>query len=126
MRKLSSTHEQPVLIVEDDADTRDAMASLLRMEGYSVEGAEDGEAALEKIHGGVTPCLILLDLMMPEVDGHEFRRRQLAEPEIANVPVIVYSALRDVGILATRMGAVAALRKPFDPAQLLAVVREHC
>jgi two-component system response regulator MprA len=83
----------PVLLVVDDETTiRDTLANLLSKEGYTVETAADGLDALEKLQGGLSPRLIVLDLMMPRLDGLAFRERQVAEPALANIPVVVISA----------------------------------
>jgi CheY-like chemotaxis protein len=115
----------PVLIVEDDRDTREAIAMALQCAGFAVEEAENGRVALDMIHSGTLPCLILLDLMMPVMDGQEFRRHQLFwEPQITDVPVIVFSAVPDLERTAERMGGVkAVLRKPIDPTALVNIVR---
>ena len=115
----------PVLIVEDDADLRDMMAQLLSLEGYDAATVANGSEALQYLHRDIAkPHVILLDLMMPVMDGWEFRQRMKADPEIAKLPVIVLSALdpskaRDVD-------AAAFLKKPLDFDRLLALVRQHC
>jgi CheY-like chemotaxis protein len=116
--------ECPVLIVEDDEDLRDMMAQMLTIEGFRTVTAANGRDALAYLHGSEKPNVILLDLMMPVMDGWEFRRRQKADPEIAPVPVIVLSAL-DPARAAT-VDADAFLKKPLDFDRLLALVREHC
>src|SRR5262245_16483221 len=86
----------PVLIVEDDADLRDMMAQLLALEGFQTMAVSNGREALDylrNLHNGDAPDLILLDLMMPEMDGWEFRRHQQADPKLADVPVVVLTAL---------------------------------
>src|SRR5215510_5543427 len=83
----------PVLIVEDDADLREMMAQLLSLEGFQTAAVANGREALEYLQGGEAPHLILLDLMMPVMDGWEFRRQQQADPSLSRVPVIVLSAL---------------------------------
>src|SRR5438445_6065998 len=81
----------PVLIVDDDADVRDAMEFLLRSEGYRTVTAADGDDALTKLRAGLEPCLILLDLMMPWKDGFQFRREQMRDPRLSAIPVVVLS-----------------------------------
>jgi len=114
----------PVLIVEDDEDLREMMAQMLTLEGYEAATAANGREALEYLQEAQTPEVILLDLMMPVMDGWEFRRRQQADPALARVPVIVLSALdpsRAAGV-----DAVAFLKKPLDFDHLLALVRTYC
>jgi|SRR6185369_16724909 CheY-like chemotaxis protein len=114
----------PVLIVEDDEDLRDMMAQMLTIEGFDAATAANGREALEYLHSTGKPNVILLDLMMPVMDGWEFRRRQKADPELEAVPVIVLSAL-DPPRAAT-VDADAFLKKPLDFDRLLELVRDHC
>ena len=81
-----------VLIVEDDLDTREMLGRFLELEGYTVETAENGKRALERLGSGVGACVILLDLMMPVVDGWQFRQEQISDATLAAIPVIVVSA----------------------------------
>jgi CheY-like chemotaxis protein len=113
-----------VLIVEDDADLRDMMAQLLAIEGYKAEAVPNGRAALDYLRRGDFPEVILLDLMMPVMDGWEFRRRQREDPRLADVPVVVLSAL-DPSRAADLEGA-AFLKKPLDFDRLLELVRHYC
>jgi CheY-like chemotaxis protein len=114
----------PVLIVEDDADLREMMAQLLSLEGFHAATVANGREALDYLHNGETPDLILLDLMMPVMDGWEFRRHQQADPTLARVPVIVLSAL-DQNRTA-EVSAQAFLKKPLDFDRLLELVRSYC
>jgi CheY-like chemotaxis protein len=114
----------PVLIVEDDEDLREMMAQLLTLEGFHTATVANGREALEYLHESVKPEVILLDLMMPVMDGWEFRRQQQADPALAPVPVIVLSAL-DHG-RASDLEADAFLKKPLDFDRLLSLVRTYC
>src|SRR3954470_15283551 len=89
----SADSQCPVLIVEDDEDLRDMMAQLLTIEGFEPATVANGREALEYLQTSEKPHVILLDLMMPVMDGWEFRRQQKADPDLARVPVIVLSAL---------------------------------
>ncbi|PYR22705.1 MAG: response regulator [Acidobacteria bacterium] len=120
-----------ILIVEDDPDTREMLSTLLSIEGFHAVGAEDGLEGLHLLrtvkHGAPdVPCLILLDLMMPRLGGHEFRRAQLGDPTVANVPVAVLSGAVDIEQRAQALGAVASVAKPIDVEMLMDVVRRYC
>ena len=112
-----------ILIVEDDEGVQQSLAALLRDEGYEVETVNDGTTALRRLTEGPPPSLILLDLMMPQMDGIEFRSRQLADSRIANVPVIVVSARADGRRTAERIGAADFLPKPMSFEALLHAVQ---
>jgi CheY-like chemotaxis protein len=120
-----------VLIVEDDPDVRDMLSAFLASEGFHAVAAEDGLEALHLLRivrhrAPDVPCLILLDLMMPRLSGHEFRRAQLGDPTVAAVPVAVMSGATDVEQRAQALGAVATLPKPIDCEMLIRVVRRYC
>jgi two-component system response regulator MprA len=121
--------EKPILIVEDDSDLRDALTYLLKACGYSVIAAADGEEALQHLHGGLDPCLILLDLLMPRKDGFQFRTEQLETPKFAKIPVIAYSGIYAGSSLrekAAALGITTVLEKPVDYDGLLAMIEKHC
>jgi two-component system chemotaxis response regulator CheY len=120
-----------VLIVEDDADTREMLAALLALEGFHAISAEDGLEALHLLRtvrhrAPTTPCLILLDLTMPRLGGKEFRRAQLEDPTVANVPVAVMSGAVNLEERARALGAVATVAKPIDLDALMNVVKRYC
>jgi CheY-like chemotaxis protein len=83
---------ETVLIVDDEVSTRDALSELLGKDGRAIVTAGDGQEAFERLADIPRPCLIVLDLMMPRMDGWEFIRRQSADPSIASIPTIVLSA----------------------------------
>ena len=113
---------RPVLLVEDNGEVLDAQRALLESAGYLVEVATDGAEALHLLRNGLKPSVILLDIMMPGMDGFQFRAMQLSIPEFAPIPVIVYSGyLVDAARLA-QLGAVAFLQKPFDPERMLQLI----
>ncbi|HWE26899.1 MAG TPA: response regulator [Polyangia bacterium] len=114
-----------ILIIEDDDGVRESLADILREEGYLVEVANGGEAALRRLTERPTPTLILLDLMMPQMDGVDFRRRQLADAELSKIPVVIISARPDVADQAQRLHADAFLRKPMSFEELLHVVQNR-
>jgi CheY-like chemotaxis protein len=108
-----------ILIAEDDADAREQIRLLLERQGYRVRTAGNGQEALNLLRADPPPELILLDLMMPVLDGWEVRRRQLADPALAAIPVVVLTAVNETD----RLGDVGYLLKPIDPDELLAVLQ---
>jgi CheY-like chemotaxis protein len=112
-----------ILIVEDDADVADAMSCILADEGFKTMQVANGEEALAVLASGARPDVILLDLMMPVMDGVEFRRRQARDPRISSIPVVIISADRKVAETAREMGVAGFLRKPVTPSQVLAEIR---
>jgi CheY-like chemotaxis protein len=120
-----------VLIVEDDPDTREMLATLLTTQGFYAVAAEDGLEALHLLRtvrhrSPEVPCLVLLDLKMPRLSGNEFRRAQLSDPIVAKVPVAVMSGAVDAQERGETLGAVATLTKPIDLDVLIDVVRRYC
>jgi CheY-like chemotaxis protein len=115
-----------VLVVEDDPDIRATLCEALEDNGYATAGASNGVEALAYLRSGVEkPCLILLDLMMPVMDGQTFRAEQRADPELADIPVVVISAYRDVEKYANDLAA-EYLAKPVRLDTLLETARKHC
>jgi CheY-like chemotaxis protein len=114
-----------ILIVEDDVDIREALTQILEEEGYAVREAGNGREALELMRSGPVPALILLDLMMPVMNGWQFRAEQLKDPRIAGVPVLIISADPHVQLSADTLGVKALLRKPIALDDLLAAIAAH-
>ena len=107
-----------LLLVEDDDDIRDTLADVLRHKGYEVVEAENGKIALDKLLGGVRPALILLDQTMPVMNGREFRRAQLEDPSLAQIPVLLMTAANAIGELVDEMHPQFILRKPMGLQEL--------
>lgn len=115
-----------ILVVDDDRDIRDSLVEVLEDNGYRAIGAGNGREALDTLRATAeVPCLILLDLMMPVMDGREFREEQLKNPDWTGIPVIVISAYSDVAEQARTL-AVEHLRKPLAMRPLIEAVRRHC
>ena len=118
---------QTVLVVEDDLDIRQALLEILEEHGFVALGARDGAEALDLLSRATElPCLILLDLMMPVMDGASFREAQRNDPRLASIPVVVLSAYRDLERHAGHLDAVSVLRKPPSVRELVTVLRAHC
>jgi CheY-like chemotaxis protein len=114
----------PILIIEDDDDLRVMMALMLELEGYPVVTARNGAEGLDAMRRAA-PRLILLDLMMPVMDGATFRRHQLADPKHAAIPTVCVSARHDAREAGRQLHAVAVVPKPMTPEQLLAAVARY-
>ncbi len=110
-----------MLVVDDDPDILEALSEILEAEGYNVMRARNGQEALTCL-AATPPALILLDLMMPVMDGWEFAQRMRQQPAVAQIPIIVLSADRNVGAKARDIGAVGHLPKPFELNDLLEMV----
>lgn len=108
------------MIVEDDPDTREMLERFLELEGFEVRTAANGQLALDALSADSALSVILLDLMMPVMDGWEFARS--LDPG-ARPPIIVLSADRNVSAKAKEIGALGWLAKPFELSDLLAAVR---
>ncbi len=120
---MTPTERRDVLIVDDDPDIRDAVGECLRYEGYDVHSAADGRDALDRLEYGLRPAVILLDLMMPVLNGFDVLEALKNRPEWKSIPVVIVSANR--GYEAEDLsGAVSILRKPVNVDRLLAAVEQ--
>ncbi len=117
---------QRILVVEDDRDLRETIVDVLAGAGYEVSLAGNGEEALDALRTKRRTSLILLDLRMPVMDGFEFRRRQLANPGFASVPVVLLSSDSRGDRQADEFGFACSIKKPFGIRDLLALVRRYC
>jgi CheY-like chemotaxis protein len=112
-----------VLVVEDDRDLRESLADALRLEGYEVVCAEHGEAALRHLATGARPFVILLDLMMPVMDGWTLRQELLKDSKLATIPVVVMTAAT-----ASRVATLTAdsiLFKPLEMGAVVGIIQGH-
>jgi CheY-like chemotaxis protein len=115
-----------VLVVDDVKETRDAIVSLLEVKGFGVVGAASGPVALELFQAGMRPCVVLLDVRMPGMDGWEVWDRMKAHPDLARTPVVILSAECADDARAAAVGIREFLRKPIDGSRLAAAVTKHC
>lgn len=111
-----------LLIVDDDEDIVDTVRMVLSRRGWQVEAAPDGAVGLERLRGGLHPEVVLLDLMMPGINGWQFCEELRREPALSQIPVVVISGAGDVGEKARSIGAVGHLRKPFELSELYEAV----
>jgi len=123
VRDLWQRSGKHILVVEDDAATRHALAVLLQAHGYAVSTAANGREALDLLRCTERPHLILLDLTMPVMSGSEFCRHRQRDPALASIPVVLFSADGDLGQKASRLGAASYLQKPVEPEALVKTVR---
>ena len=121
MNRLA-TSQKTLLIIDDDRDIRDIFKFALESEGYEVITAINGEDGLEKLRKGQKASLVLLDMMMPIMDGKQFLQAYLSDKSVNAAPVLVISATADDN---SAKGASGLLRKPIDLGALLKSVAKH-
>lgn len=114
---------QYVLVVEDDESIRDVFRLALEMEGYHVRTAGNGEEALNVLQSQPNPCLILLDLMMPVMNGWDFADIVKKTPSLASIPIVVVTAFSE---MSNGIKALEFIKKPVELKKLLATVRQTC
>jgi CheY-like chemotaxis protein len=112
-----------ILVVDDDADLRETLELLLSDSGYGVTAVASGQAALDQLKAGARPNLILLDLMMPEMNGWQFLERARADSMLGSIPVVIMTARRADDLLPAPSKHV--LHKPFDSAKLLHTIARY-
>ena len=122
----TESHTHAVLLVDDDADGRAAMAFYLQSHGFTVTESGDGEDALERLRSGLDPCSVVLDARMPGMDGWQLLTRMRTAPRLGGIPAIMVSGYPESTGLAMRLGVRAYFPKPPDPDALATAVHEHC
>lgn len=110
-----------IMIVDDEADIRDSLQEFFEDEGYAVITAENGQKALALLASGNVPCVVILDLLMPIVDGNEVYEKMQADPRLAQVPVIISTSDPR-----RAPSGVLTMKKPVSLMRLLGVVRQYC
>ncbi len=114
-RSVGKVFNKTVLLVEDDPDLRDNMTEFLKSEGYDVQVASNGKQALDLLLSAEQPpSVILLDLMMPVMDGFAFRKEQRSHPALSDIPVVLMTADAQIEVSQARIQAQAMIRKPVD------------
>lgn len=121
---MSEIHpmEHVVLVVEDEQDLREMLRDALELNGYSVVTASNGQEALGKLASIKGLCLVILDLLMPVMNGWDTFQKIRERPEFASVPVVVHTSAAS----RAPAGATRVLQKPTRFDRLLSVVREYC
>jgi CheY-like chemotaxis protein len=107
-------HRCGVLVVDDDADIRELLRVALTADGYTVAGVPDGREALHYLRSHADTCIVLLDLLLPVMDGARFRAAQVRDRALAWIPLVVMSAAVDADRRAREIGARRLVRKPLD------------
>ena len=121
------TGEHRILVVDDDPEIRETVIEVLEEAGYRAVGAADGIEALAQLRDPEDRwCVVLLDLMMPNMDGRTFRSEQLQDPGIAPIPVVIVSAMSDVQEAAEELQVAAHVTKPLRLAELMKIVDQFC
>ncbi len=111
-----------ILVVDDDQAIRETLSEVLEDEGYAVASAENGLDAIHYLRSQDPPSLILLDLMMPVMNGWQFRDEQLRDPSLKTIPVVVISADNGVREKAASIAVDHYMRKPIDLEELLELI----
>lgn len=125
---MTGPRKKRLLIIEDDSDIQILLKQLFEIEGYDLELANNGRDGFLKLQtSSVLPDLILLDLMMPVMDGYEFRSKQRSDERLAGIPVVVMTARGAPNHLdKATLAASDYLKKPVELDDLLSVVQKHC
>jgi CheY-like chemotaxis protein len=113
-----------VLVVEDEEEARTSLVEILEFEGFRVLGFSNGAEALRYLEQAEQPCLILMDIRMPVMDGPQLRSALLRDQRLAKIPVVVVTALEPS--VAAGLSALRVFTKPLDIDALLSVVRSNC
>jgi CheY-like chemotaxis protein len=116
-------HRCGILVIDDDAEIRELLRVALSADGYSVVGAPNGREGLHSLRSHADTCIVILDLMLPVMDGVAFRAAQLRDRSLAWIPIVVTSAAVDADARAREIGARRLVRKPLDLDEVRQVLR---
>jgi DNA-binding response OmpR family regulator len=125
MDPIDDVGTDPILIIDDHDDTRNLLVELMQLDGFTVMAAASGAAALELVRER-RPCLVLLDLGLPDVDGLELVLRLRAEPNAAQAPIYALSGFTNLRTAALAAGIDGFLVKPVMASELRGIVERHC
>lgn len=120
------TRKRGILIIDDDVDILLSVIQILRDEGYSAAGAENGLDGMRLLRAEPKPGLVLLDLMMPVMNGWQFCAEKEQDPVLAEIPVVVISGDGGIDRKAASVGAAGYLKKPIELDVLLETVAQYC
>jgi CheY-like chemotaxis protein len=116
-----STPNRSILVVDDDVSATDSLTDILTAEGYTVAAAKNGKEALKLLRSAPLPRLIILDLFMPEMDGWEFRREQLKDTKLRDIPVVVMTGAS----VYAGIDANVIVHKPLDVERFISLVERY-
>jgi CheY-like chemotaxis protein len=117
----STSHNRSILVVDDDVAATDSLVDILTAEGYSVATAKNGKEGLKQLRASPHPRLIILDLFMPEMDGWEFRREQLKDGKLRDIPVVVMTGAS----VYAGIDANVIVHKPLDVERFISLVERY-
>ena len=121
IQSVSPSHNRSILLVDDDVAATDSLTEILTGEGYTVTTAKNGKEALKHLRGAQLPRLIILDLFMPEMDGWEFRRAQLKDAKLRDIPVVVTTGAS----VYAGIDANVIVHKPLEVARFISLVERY-
>ena len=121
LQLASSSHNRSILVVDDDLAAIESLTDILAAEGYTVTSAKNGKEALERLTGAPLPGLIILDLFMPEMDGWEFRRAQLKDDKLREIPVVVMTGAS----VYAGIDANVIVHKPLDVERFVSLLERY-
>ena len=124
---MADAHRHSVLVVEDDAGVREALVVYLQTVGHAAEGAADGVEALRKLEAGILrPCVVVIDVIMPRMDGWDLLAAMREDPALAQLPTVMLTGSAEHAEQAVRFGVETYFTKPTDPGGIAAAIARLC